>query len=848
MNPSDRHPAPDASPPRSDPALADRAVVAMLEQLLADRTAGVQRPLRDYLPPDSPFQRELAREWLAAAGDGNTAAALATPATAPDVPTIGPYRLRRELGRGGQGIVYLAEDTRLHRTVALKVVRTPVASLAGAVRLRWQREIEAMSAVDHPGLATVLDFDRDEAQVWFAMRYVPGGSLQQRLAAQVARGDGPPHQRADLLAAVRLVARAARALAAAHAKGLLHRDLKPGNVLLAADDEPVLADFGMASIETTGTPQLTADGALLGTLCYLPPERLGGAAASACGDVYSLGAVLFELLTLQRPHQAATHALELAAIGTLPAPSASTPNPAVWRDLDVVVATALASPPERRYQTAAAFADDLERLLAGRPISACPTPAWTRLRLWARRNRALATSLTAAAAATLLGLAGAIWQWQQTAAALADVHRLADLRLARELRAQAATLWPATPERAPAMAQWLADAVVLLAHRDAHERRLQALPPAPADATTEWQREQLHALIAELRALSPLCADLGSRRDRARTLHQRTVDAHAAAWRAAATRLAADPRFAGLALTPQQGLVPLGPDPISQLEEFAVADSGTVPQRAADGSLAGGSDDAIVLVLLPGGDVVLGAEARPPADGHAANVDADAGPDVGPSHRVTLSPYLFGKFELTQAQWQRHTGANPSTYHPGGPLPGVQSLRHPVEQVTWLDADRVLRELGLQLPSEAQWERAYRAGTTTRFPSGDDERSLAGRENFADRTAAQHNRGVWRCVDWVDDGYLVHAPVGSFAPNAFGLCDLGGNVREWCADSWEDYPDCVPRPGDGLRLGRHDRYRVVRGGAFSSPPFDLRAAHRGGNEKTASGDQAGLRAARVPSP
>lgn len=840
----------------------------MLERLLADRAAGIERPLRDYLPTDSPFQAELAREWLAAAGDGDRSVALAPSSAEANETHIGPYRLRRELGRGGQGVVYLAEDTRLHRTVALKVVRTPIAALAGAVRMRWQREVEAMSAVDHPGLATVLDFGRDDTQVWFAMRYVPGGSLQQRLAAQLARGDGPPRRKDELLAGVRLVAKAARALAAAHGKGLLHRDLKPGNVLLAADDEPVLADFGMASSESTATPQLTADGALLGTLCYLPPERLGGAPATAGGDVYSLGAVLFELSTLQRPHQAATHALELAAIGSLPAPAASSRNPAIWRDLDVVIATALASPPERRYQTAAAFADDLERLLAGRPITARATPAWTRVALWAQRNRALATSLAAAAIATLLGLAGALWQWHTTAAALADVNRLADLKLARELRQRATTLWPATPERAPAMAQWLADGSALLAHRDDHLRRLAALPPAPAGPTIEWQREQLQALAEELAALGPQCAAIAARHERATTLLARTVQAHADAWRAAAARVAADPRFAGFVLTPQPGLVPLGPDRSSGLEEFAHADSGALPVRSADGALtrhrqqaaapprdrvAGDNgddddDDAIVLVLVPGGDVVLGAEAKPPADGHAANVDAAAGPDVGPSHTVTLQPYLLGKFELTQAQWRRHTGGNASTYHPGGPLPGVQSLRHPVEQVTWLDADRVLRELGLQLPSEAQWERAYRAGTTTPFPSGDDERTLAGRENFADRTAARHNRGTWRCVDWVDDGYLVHAPVGSFAPNAFGLFDLGGNVREWCADSWEDYPDCAPRPGDGLRLGRHDRYRVVRGGSFASPPGELRSAHRGGNEKTASGDQAGLRAARALQP
>jgi formylglycine-generating enzyme required for sulfatase activity len=236
----------------------------------------------------------------------------------------------------------------------------------------------------------------------------------------------------------------------------------------------------------------------------------------------------------------------------------------------------------------------------------------------------------------------------------------------------------------------------------------------------------------------------------------------------------------------------------------------------------------VVLVLLPGGAFSMGV--TQPTDKRplgTPNVDPGARSSEGPVHEIVLAPFFMGKHELTQGQWRRFTGDNPAAYLPGSEFGGRKvTLAHPVEQVRWREARAVLQHMDLRLPTEAQWEYASRAGATTVYWTGDHKRSLRGAVNIADRYCMTHEGpGSWRYEDWLDDGYTVHAPVGTYRANAFGLHDTAGNVWEWVEDRYGGF-DLPVRSGDGLRASPEGAPRVFRGGGFRAAKVHARSADR----------------------
>ena len=341
---------------------------------------------------------------------------------------VGPYRPLKELGRGGQAVVYLAEDMRLHRPVALKILKG-LGPLSETVVRRFRREAEVASRLDHPGICAVYDAGVKKGVPYIAMRYVEGTSLSDRIrearkqitSSSRARQIGLPVEngaesarslrssgsrrsstRTEIDRILLVMEKAACALHVAHEAGIVHRDIKPGNIMVTPSGEAVLLDFGMAGDEDGGLVSLTQTGDMLGTPAYMSPEQLMARRIrlDRRTDVYSLGVTLFECLTLQRPFKAATREALYQAIQYKPPLSARKLNPRLPVDLEVVLETALEKDRDRRYQTALDLAEDLRRVRDSEPIQARPVGTVVRAARWAKRRPAHAALL----AVVMLGL------------------------------------------------------------------------------------------------------------------------------------------------------------------------------------------------------------------------------------------------------------------------------------------------------------------------------------------------------------------------------------------------------------------------------------------------------------
>ena len=347
---------------------------------------------------------------------------------------LGEFRLLEVLGGGGMGIVYLARQESLGREVALKLIR-PEHLFFPEARQRFRREVEAVARVQHPGIVPVYAVGEERGLPYFAMERVRGCTLAELLGALAAAHPGAPaglagRDLAQVLGAelaargvadevrageplfgggwteacLRLAQQVAEALDHAHGHGVLHRDVKPSNVLLTAAGRTQLCDFGLSLSEGGG--DITRTGTPVGTLAYMAPEQLDGRGADRRTDVYGLGVLLFELLTLEHPFEGRTaEALHRGiAAGAHDAPSAR--NRDVPRDVDVVCRKALDPDPERRYASAADFARDVRNVLELRPIEARPAGLALRARRWTQRHPARTVALALGGLVVVGGPAG----------------------------------------------------------------------------------------------------------------------------------------------------------------------------------------------------------------------------------------------------------------------------------------------------------------------------------------------------------------------------------------------------------------------------------------------------------
>lgn len=342
---------------------------------------------------------------------------------------FGDYELESEIARGGMGVVYRARQVSLNRTVALKMILA--GQFVSETELqRFRAEAEAAANLNHPNIVPIYEIGLHERRHYFSMKLVEGGSLADKLRSagdfqsppglsKLTDGDcksPAPFPRTERVA---LLAQVARAVHHAHQRGVLHRDLKPGNILLDEQGEPFVTDFGLAK-RLDGQSDLTHTGATMGTPAYMAPEQAAGRVKefSTALDVYALGAILFHLLTGRVPFIADTPLATMKLVMEQEAPSPRTLDATIDRDLETICLKCLEKDAKRRYGSAETLAEELDRWLMHEPIGARPITNGERVVKWVRRRPAIAALGAAVAVSLVTGLFFSTWMYLRERSAL----------------------------------------------------------------------------------------------------------------------------------------------------------------------------------------------------------------------------------------------------------------------------------------------------------------------------------------------------------------------------------------------------------------------------------------------
>ncbi len=797
------------------------------------------------LPPDSFLGKVQAAKPGQSSLPQNQSAAHAAAAGLPDTIAAPPeglppelasypkYRFVRELGRGGMGVVYLAEQTLMGRRVAVKVISPAVLAHPDALP-RFQSEVRAAAKLDHPNIVRAYDAEQVGGLHLLVMEYVEGTNL-----ADLVQRKGP----LPLAHACHFIRQAALGLQHAFEQGMVHRDIKPHNLMVTPKGQVKILDFGLARLRVGGRG-LTEMGSFMGTPEYVSPEQAADArTADTRADLYSLGCTLYFLLTGRPPFPEDTAVKTiLAHIEKEPAPVQEL-RPDVPAELSAVVTRLLAKDPAQRYQQPVEVARALvpfikqgtKREGVSLPPLAMPVSergtmlgANTSKILQARENPAGQPPAPPAAVA------------DQASTPFADLAATtAPLR--KEKLTRPASAAPAAWYRRPPMLAgvggavlalglgvWLLAGIIFKVQTKDGILIIGVNEPNPTVSVdgdlvaVTWDKA---GKKAEVR-VRPGTHQVEVKKE-GFTVHGENVTLFEGGREVLMVRLEkiALPRPAPLDCTAASGV---SAEAVRQAQAAWAKYLGR--QVEEEDEIAPGVKMAFVLV--PPGRFRMGspADEKDRRDGETA-------------HEVELTqPFYLGKFDVTQAQYEAVTGENPSHF---------KGAKLPVEMVNWEEAAAFARELsgkgGLKhlyrLPTEAEWEYSCRGGHPFSHPFGiGDGRSLSSTQANFD--------GNFPYGGAAKGPFLQKTtPVGKYAANAFGLYDMHGNVVVWCADWYGAYPTGKVTDPVGPATGS---VRVLRGGCWISGVGGFsggsrcRAAFRHGDAPAFRGIDLGFRLARVP--
>ena len=740
---------------------------------------------------------------------------------------FGRYEIRKELGRGQMGAVYLAYDVELDRLVALKVAQV---SASGSAKLLKRMEIEAKSAakVDHPQICKVYDAGEIEGIRFIALQYIEGEDLKQYLKRNGRKRE--PEE------AVRLVLQILRALEAAHEQGVIHRDLKPENVMLNKKNQPVIMDFGLARKTIASSDAGLTQGMIVGTAAYMSPEQATGKAESIDhrSDIYAVGVMLFEMLTGEWPFTGgAIEVMGKKAVQEPPTPL--TLNPSLNPQLAAVCQKMIAKQKGDRYITCAEVVDALEDLKTTRSLQSSvasevkekPQPSpFAAIELAAiplasvEKNRANVKKKPQPVTSLNGPLARIVKWFRDTPVSF------------RWLIAGTMTLLVSLP----VFIWWLLspsgivqlvidDPTLSVRFRGASITEENDSHPIRVSTATNNLLEVFQNGIPVESATTELKLTAGERR---RVKVSVVDDGAVLITDHSSKRKSSDE-------SPRIGLLP----------------------RIVSKSTG------IEFALIPAGEFEMG----------APDTEHGRSGDEGPQHRVRITqPFYLGIYEVTQGEYQKIMDSNPSSFSIDGEgkskVVDLETSRLPVECVSWYRAIEFCNRLseregrpayyevanisrkygvidsalvtisggsGYRLPTEAEWEYACRAGTTTPFQFGNtlngEQANVDGRFPYGDvKPGPQIQRTM---------------KVGSYPKNTFGLFDMHGNVSEWCEDcyEWNTYASRDGTTENPFYTSAWDS-RVVRGGSWFSDPQQVRSAHRSGFNRRSQTDITGFRVAR----